>query len=224
MVANSAFGTTDANAIISGGTKVEGWILVNETTGIYSAQVPKGLRSRNLYVNGWAANYARRMIHRKDFEYSNFSMTWNSSGYDWLMTTPGISNAEVRAINSFTDRYAPIESVGDRELVMKQFSWKNNIIGYDTIPVPNADFGLWVQNALGLLQEGGQHYLDSDEGIVYYMPLAGEDKTKVETFLGRLEALITIGGTYDDPAHDIAFLGMNFVSKRMSPRLWYNLL
>ncbi|KAH8799146.1 hypothetical protein F5884DRAFT_135714 [Xylogone sp. PMI_703] len=201
---------TGTNAIISGGTKVTGWKLANATTNVYSANVPKGLRSRNLYVNGWAANYARRLIQRKDFQYTNTSMVWTSPQYDWLMTTPGISNAEVRAISSFTDRYAPIAAVGDRELIMKQESWANNIIGYDTIPQPNADFGVWVQNALALLNEGGQYYLDSVAGVVYYKPLAGENMSTAETYLGRLEALVVVGGTYDQPAHDISFEGLNF--------------
>ncbi|KAH8799447.1 hypothetical protein F5884DRAFT_863625 [Xylogone sp. PMI_703] len=201
---------TGSNAIISGGIRVSGWKLANATTNIYSANVPKGLRSRNLYVNGWAANYARRLIQRKDFQYTNTSMVWTSPQYDWLMTTPGISNAEIRAINSFTDRYAPIEAVGNRELIMKQDSWANNIIGYDTIPQPNADFGVWVQNALELLHEGGQHFLDSEAGVVYYIPLAGENMSTAETYIGRLEALIVVGGTYDQPAHDISFTGLHF--------------
>lgn len=200
-----------SNATISGGIRVSDWKLVNSTTNIYSANVPKGLRSRNLYVNGWAANYARRMIQRNDFQYTNTSMVWTSPQYDWLMTTPGISNAEIRAISSFTDRYAPIDSVGNRELIMKQDSWENNIIGYDTISQPNADFGFWIQNALALLDEGGEHYLDSEAGVVYYKPLAGENIHTADTYIGKLESLVVVGGTYDEPAHDISFNGLHFV-------------
>ena len=207
-----------SNAVISGGTKVTEWTL-NETSGIYSAAVPKGIQSRNLFVNGWASNYARRMINRTDFEYTNFTMTWNSSAYDWLMTTPGIAGAEIRAISSFTDRYAPIEAVGDRELIMLQDCWQNQVIGYDTIPQPNADFGVWVQNALSLLHEGGQFYLDSGAGTVYYMPLVGEDMSTAETYLGTLEALVILGGTYDDPIHDVSFEGLNFVRPHTLPRM-----
>lgn len=203
---------TGKDATVSGGVRVTDWKLVIGSSNIYSAKVTKGLLSRNLFVNGWAANYARRIIQRGDFQFTNTSVDWTSPEYDWLMTTPGIENAEIRAINSFTDRYAPIQSVGNRSLIMKQNSWANNIIGYDTIPQPNADFGMYVQNALALLSEGGEHYLDSDAGIVYYVPLANESMDTVETFLGRLEALFVVGGTYDSPAHDISFVGLNFVS------------
>ncbi|KUL82893.1 hypothetical protein ZTR_09020 [Talaromyces verruculosus] len=177
---------TGTNATISGGVQVTDWKLVNGSSNIYSANVTKGLLSRNLFVNGWAANYARQKVKRGDFQFTNTSITWTSPQYDWLMTTPGMENAEIRAINSFTDRYAPIESV------------------------PNADFGMYVQNALALLSQGGEHYLDSDAGIVYYIPLANESMDTAETFLGRLEALFVVGGTYDSPAHDVSFVGLNF--------------
>ncbi|KAB5554836.1 pectin lyase fold/virulence factor [Coniochaeta sp. 2T2.1] len=200
---------TGSNATISGGLRVRGWQAGPD--GIYSAPVPKGTQSRNLFVGGQAANYARvKLQNRADFTFTSTGMSWNKTDYDFLMTTPGIETAEVRFINSFTDRYAPIQSVGDRELVMKQHAWANQIIGYDTVAAPNADFGVWVQNARALLTEGGEFFLDSDAGVVYYKPLAGEDMASVEAYLGIQEVLVAIGGTYDDPAHDIVFRGLEF--------------
>lgn len=200
-----------SNATISGGIKVTGWTQGNN--GIYSASVPVGTKSRNLYVGGKASNYARRKIaNRKDFTYSQTGMSWTNGQYDWLQTTAGIGGAEIRFINSFTDRYAPIQSVGNRQLVMVQNSWRNNIIGYDTVNNNNADFGVWVQNALALLSEGGQFFLDSNAGRVYYKPLNGENMGSIDTYLGVQECLIAVSGTYDDPAHDITFSGLNYVS------------
>lgn len=180
--------------------------------GIYSATVPKGTKSRNLYVNGNAAKYARRMIaNRKDFSYTSTGMTWTDPQYDWLQNTAGIEGGEIRFLNSFTERYNPIRSVGYHELVMVQDFWANNTWGWDTVNNPFADFGVWVQNARSLLTEGGQFYLDSDAGVVYYKPLNGEDMRIVETYLGILECLVSVSGTYDDLAHDITFSGLNFV-------------
>ncbi|KAH7305704.1 hypothetical protein BKA65DRAFT_470043 [Rhexocercosporidium sp. MPI-PUGE-AT-0058] len=198
-----------SSATVSGGIKVTGWTA--GSNGIYSANVPAGTKSRNLYVNGMASNYARRKIaNRKDFTFTSTSMKWSSSSYDWLMNTQGIANAEVRFINSFTDRYAPIQSVGNRELVMKQNWWFNNNWGYDTVAKPNADFGVWVQNAQALLAEGGQFYLDSSAGKVYYKPLNGENMATAEAYLATLGTLVSVGGTYADPAHDISFTGISF--------------
>lgn len=202
---------TGSNATISGGMKVTGWTL-NKTSGIYRASVPKGTLSRNLYVNGWAAQYARHQLNRTYFKGTNWTYSWNISEYDWLMTTPGIAGAELRSLESFTDHYAPIEAVdSNRTLIMVQDTWQNQVVGWDTFLAPYADFGLFVQNALALLDEGGEYYLDSENGVVYYMPLEGEDMSTAETYLGLLEAIVVICGTYDNPAHDIDFEGINFV-------------
>jgi hypothetical protein len=198
------------NALISGGRKITGWTAGSNS--VYSANVPVGTKSRNLYVNGQASNYARRKINRKDFSYTTTSMKWTSGSYDWITSTAGIANAEVRFINSFADRYAPIKSTGNRELVMKQNTWFNQNWGYDTISKPNADFGVWIQNALALLTEGGQFYLDSGAGKVYYKPLSGENMGSVDAYLGALETLVVFGGSYDNPVHDISFEGLSFVS------------
>lgn len=207
-----------SNATISGGLRVTGWAR-NATSGIYEASVPRGTQSRNLFVNGWAANYARQELNHTSFTATNYTFNWNTSEYDWLMTTPGIANAELRQIGSFTDRYAPINAVGDRELIMSQWCWRNQVMGYDDFAAPFADFGLFVQNALALLDEGGEFFLDSDCGKVYYMPLQGEDMSAADTHLGILEALVVISGTYDSPAHDISMEGLNFVSINHTSRL-----
>ncbi len=156
------------------------------------------------------------MITRKDFNYTGTGMAWSSASYDWLLTTPGIENAEVRFLNSFTDRYAPIQAVGDRQLIMKQTSWTNQIWGWDTVNKPYGDFGVWVQNALALLTEGGEFYLDSEGGKVYYKPLDGEEMEHIEAYLAVQEVLLVLGGTYDEPVHDISFQGISFVSSRPS--------
>ncbi|KAK1753332.1 pectin lyase-like protein, partial [Echria macrotheca] len=196
-------------ALLSGGLEVTGWTAGSQ--GIYSASVPVGTKSRNLYVNGQAANFARRKVsNRKDFTYTSSGIKWTNAALDWISSTAGISGAEIRFINSFTDRYSPIASAKTRELVMKQNAWYNNNWGYDHVAKPNADFGVWVQNALALLSDGGQFFLDSAAGKVYYKPLAGENMATAKTYLGVLETLVAVGGTYDNPAHDITFQGVSF--------------
>ncbi|KAK4158664.1 xylanase A [Cladorrhinum sp. PSN259] len=196
------------DAILSGGLEVTGWTAGSD--GIYSANVPVGTKSRNLYVNGKASNFARRKINRKDLQYTSTSVKWSNSALDWITSVPGIDKAEMRWINSFTDRYAPISSAKNRELVMKQNWWFLNTWGYDHVAKANADFGVWIQNARNLLSEGGQFYLDSAAGKVYYKPLNGENMATAKTYLGVLETLVAVGGTYSAPAHDITFSGIHF--------------
>lgn len=198
-----------SDTVISGGYEISNW--TQGKNGIWSASVPKGTKSRNLYVNGLAAQYARRRIHnRTDFEYTKVGMTWNSSDYDWIMETPGIENGELRAVNSFTDRVSLIDKVGDRVLEMKRDIWANQLIGYDQIAEPFWDGGVWIQNVKALLTDGGQFYLDKNESTVYYKPLEGEDMDVASAHLGIEEILMVVGGTYEKPIHDLHFEGITF--------------
>ncbi|CAG7561055.1 unnamed protein product [Fusarium equiseti] len=198
-----------SDTIISGGYEIRNW--TEGKDGIWSASVPEGTKSRHLYVNGLASQYARRQIHnRTDFEYTKVGMTWNSSDYDWIMKLPGIENGELRAINSFTDRIAPISKVGNRVLEMKKDIWANQLIGYDQIAEPFWDGGVWIQNVRALLTVGGQFYLDRDQSIIYYKPLEHEDMTTASAYLGTQEVLMVVGGTYREPIHDLHFKGIAF--------------
>jgi hypothetical protein len=199
------------NAVLSGGLAIKGW--EENDDGIWQASVPKGVESRNLYVAGHAANYARkRLDNRKDFSFTATGMTWTDPKYDYLMNLTDVDIAEVRFINSFTDRYSPIESIGTRQIVMKQTSWANQIIGWDTVKSPFHDSGVYIQNNLQLLENGGEYFLDSKAGKVYYKPLPNQDMTSVSAYLGIQEAILVIGGTYDEPIHDLSFQGFTFVS------------
>lgn len=200
-----------SEATISGGLKITDWS--EESNGVYSADLPDGTQSRNLYINDMAANYARRQLdHRADFNFTSRGMSWTDPKYDWIMDVRGVETGEVRFINSFTDRYSRIESIGDREIIMAQPSWGNQIIGYDTAADPFAEFGVFLQNCQGLLGNGGEHYLNISSNKVYYKPLDGEDMATVDARLGVQEALLSISGTYDEPAHDISIEGFTFVS------------
>ena len=202
-----------SQALISGGTRLSNWVL-NAKTGIYSTNIPVGTLSRNLYVGGIAAQYARTQLDRGEFTFTNNTLTWNSPSYDWITSLSNIGSVEVRGLGSFTDRYSPVASAGNQTLVMKQNAWINNLQGYDTLSAPFQDEGFFIQNSLDLLTMGGEYYLDSASGKVYYMPLTGQNMTTIDTYLGRLEVLMAIGGTYDSPAHDISFQGLQFVSEK----------
>ena len=72
-------------AIVSGGIKVTSW--TQGSSGMYSASVPSGTNSRNLFVGGKASNYAQRKIaNRKDFTYISNGITWTNGQYDWVQT------------------------------------------------------------------------------------------------------------------------------------------
>ncbi|KAH8178709.1 hypothetical protein LIA77_00228 [Sarocladium implicatum] len=212
--------TSSANATISGGLKVTNWKAGSD--GIYSASVPSGTYSRDLYVDGVSVPPARKILPRVDFKFNNVGMTWTSSDYDYLQSVRNISKAEVRFINSFTNRIAPIVSISNRQIVFNATNWNNNVVGYDTAPKPFLSRNIYVQGAYDLFSAPGQFFLDTAANTVYYWPLPGQDMSKVGAYIGIQETLLSISGTYDDPAHDITFSGINFAhSTWYRPSLGY---
>ncbi|MBM4032095.1 MAG: right-handed parallel beta-helix repeat-containing protein [Planctomycetes bacterium] len=68
----------------------------------------------------------------------------------------------------------------------------------------------YIENALELLDEPGEWYLDRKASTVYYMPRPGEDMAKAEVIAPALERLIELRGTLDKPVHSIQFVGLTF--------------
>jgi hypothetical protein len=69
---------------------------------------------------------------------------------------------------------------------------------------------VYIVNAREFLTEQGEWYLDREAGKVYYKPLDGQDVNEASVELPRLETLVEIGGTYDEPVHDLRFSGIRF--------------
>ena len=67
-----------------------------------------------------------------------------------------------------------------------------------------------VQNAMELLDEPGEWYLDRAADTVYYIPRAGEDMKTVEVIAPVVEKLLELRGTLDEPVNNIRFEGVTF--------------
>ena len=67
-----------------------------------------------------------------------------------------------------------------------------------------------MENALELLDEPGEWYLDRARRVVFYQPLPNEDPRRVEVIVPALERLLELRGTLDQPVHDVRFEGLTF--------------
>jgi hypothetical protein len=196
--------------IISGAQKVTGWTVADSAQNIWRANVGTGFDSRQLYVDGRIATRARTQVNRADFTMTATGLTFSSGSLAYLNNLANKSRVELESVNSFTDRYVPVQTISNNTLTMQQPAWNNNSWGYDTLTRPFRAGPLYLVNAREFLDAAGEWYLDTAAGVLYYKPLSGQSMTTADVQLPRLESLLRVGGTYATPAHHLSFSGLQF--------------
>ena len=201
-----------AHPILSGGTPVTGWRLADKARGIWSADIPRGIDPRQLWVGGHMAPRASIRAPRKAFQFHDWGIEIVDPAWHFLADLPDQRRIEVESTGWFTDRHAMIDHIDGNQIIMQQPGWHNNLVGYDTFArsVWGDNAGLFFVNALALLRQPGQWFADPAAGKLYYKPAAGEDMRRLDVVLPRLEALISIAGSYDEPVKDLQFNGLSF--------------
>jgi hypothetical protein len=196
--------------VLSGGSQVTGWTVQDSGQNIWVASVPQGADSRQLFVDGTLAPRASIPISRSDVQITTTGMTITNSALNYLATLPQQNRIEVESQNSFTDRYAPVQSISGTTITMRQPAWNNNNWGYDTLARPFGGGQLYLENSYSFLKSTGQWYLDPQAGKLYYKAPAGWAPASHDVELPRLESLLRISGSYSDPVRDITFSGLHF--------------
>ena len=196
--------------VISGGQRVTGWTLADSAQNIWRASVSGAFDSRQLFVNGRIATRAQRQVNRADFTFTTTGLTFTNGALSYLNNLANQDRIELESVNSFTDRYVPVQSISNNRITMEQPAWNNNTWGYDTLSRPFRAGPMYLVNAREFLDAAGEWYLDTAAGALYYKPLSGENMSTADVALPRLESLVRIGGSYATPAHHIALVGLQF--------------
>jgi hypothetical protein len=202
----------NAHPVVSGATPITGWTLFDANRQIYVADTPRGLDSRQLWVGGHLAPLASSELARQDVTFTREGITLKPSAPNVFVGLEPATRLEVHATGFFTERVAPVQRVAGRTLFMRQPAWDNNLWGYDTIEKPfhPALAHLYLANALPLLTQPGQWFLDPVHGKLYLRPPAGVNISEIDVELPHLTALVSISGTLADPIHDLTFSGLRF--------------
>jgi len=199
-----------AKPVLSGGQQVSGWTLKDSANNIWSASVPSGTDSRQLYVDGALAPRAAITINRSDVQITNNGMNIVNSALNYLSSLPQQNRIEVESQNSFTDRFAPVSSISGSTITMQQPAWNNNNWGYDTLAKPFAGGQLYLENSYSFLKSTGQWFLDPQAGQLNYKAPAGWNAGAHDIELPRLTSLVQMSGSYSNPVSHIAFQGIAF--------------
>jgi len=221
-----------ARPMLSGGVPVSGWKQVDAAKNVWSAPVPAGLNSRQLYVNGRRATRARGA--------APVTLTWTPTGY----TASGGAMSRWRnvgdiefvyqgGLGAWTEIRCSVGRIAaDGIITMGQPCWNNsnqrhiktdwtpprtaNLVGPGRLGNPGPEPGgagippTSMENAFELLDSAGEWYLDRPAATVYYIPRTGENLSSARVEIAALEKLVSGAGTATAPVQHIVFNGLQF--------------
>ena len=218
-----------ATPVISGATQVTGWTQVG-TSAVWSATVPAGSNSRQLYVNGQEAPIAQAtpsslgMSGGWSGSSTGYTISGDSGAMAWFKS---LTAAQVSAVEfdypggngAWTESRCRVASFSASAgtLTMDQPCWSDATAraSYSQasggLPsMSTSQMPALIENAQPLLH-AGQWFLSgsSTPATLYYDPPAGQ-MTGLDVELPHLESLVTGGGTLAAPIHDITFSGLQF--------------
>jgi hypothetical protein len=199
----------NATPRISGGKPVVGWKA--DEKGRWKAPAPVG-EFRQLYVNGKPAVRARGE-KPADLELSgDDGYTTTAVGMaDWKNPV----DLEVCYLTIWSHGRCKVQAIkreGDKAVITMLQPYFTHAKTKEGVQVSNPAHiqRIYVENALELLDEPGEWYLDRAAKTVYYMPREGEDMGKIEVIAPALEKLVELRGTLDKPVEHVRFDGITF--------------
>jgi len=173
---------------------------------------------RQLWINNVKAVRAKDM--KGDF--MNRIISWNKAEETCMIPTPTVNLQNVAGAEMFIHQWWAIamlrikkfETHGDSTKLYFQQP-ESNIQSQHPWPAPwiskeTGNSAFYLTNAIQLLDEAGEWYLDVAEHKLYYYPRKGEDLTKAAVIASNIETLIKIEGTTDAFVSNIHFKNISF--------------
>ncbi|GGA55644.1 hypothetical protein GCM10011507_03660 [Edaphobacter acidisoli] len=207
---------TEHGAVLDGALRVRRWKLVNRKMNLWSAAVPAGTQSLQMFVDGKRAVRARGYGCKSPSQcrYTPEGLT----GVDARLASFRRPQELVAVISArWRDFHCPVASIAGTTVTMAEPCWHNTVVdsknGWSYASPKGKSFqGVeWFENAYELLGTPGQFYLDGQTSRLYYVPRADEDMKSADVELPVAKSLLDMSGTLDLPVHDVRFDGIVFM-------------
>ena len=210
--------------LITGGKPIGGWQAAAGMSGVYSAPVGTA-RFRQLYVNGVKAIRARTPNLDTSGAANFYRLSgWDKTAHDVQLSSSDTANwnnlpqVEMHLMVAWADatlRIASITSSGGTASVKFQSAEDALLFIRPNPRLDQVGWGsgraLYFENALEMLDQAGEWYLDETANVVYYKPRSGEDMTTATVIAPMVETLMSITGTStSDQASYLWFEGLTF--------------
>jgi hypothetical protein len=208
--------------LITGGKPITGW--KDAGNGMYSADAGT-TAFRQLYVNGVKAIRARtpNLLANNVANFNRLS-GWDKNANNLQVPTSAVATwanltkVEMHVMIAWGDstlRIASITSSGSTALVKLQSPESPMVF---VRPNPRMDQVGWgsgrayyFENAIEMLDQAGEWYLDETTHTVYYKPRSGEDMATATVIVPMVETIMSVKGTStSDQASYLWFEGLSF--------------
>jgi hypothetical protein len=191
--------------VISGGKKITGWQL--ESGNRWNARTEIG-NFRQLYVNGTRAIRAKGGVLPGAALYGGDGYkTSDAKMAEWKNQ----SDIEFFYDNQWDRTICKVAGITSGE---SGTAIVTMLQPYFTLSLLKegrpAKLPTHIENALELLNEPGEWYLDRSARTVYYKPKEGENLENAEIIVPTVEKLVELRGTIDRPVHNLHFEGITF--------------
>ena len=205
----------DQKPVISGGVSITGW--QPHENGVWEAPA-KGMNFRQLYVNGKRAVRSRQpntgdyyrlkawdVANRKIMIRGNQIADWDN--FDkvemvlqqyWAEGYLRLKSYSLHGTVSGIDAYVTIQDEERNLIFPRPYPQKSN----------NQVFHF--ENAFEFLDMPGEWYLDLSADVVYYKPRPHENMDCIQVLSPKVETLLKIEGTLDQPVRNLVFQGITF--------------
>ena len=211
-----------AHPIISGGRAVTGWHLVPGSTSTWTASVPAGFDTRQLYINGQSVPQSQGLPAGLFVQTPTGFFTTASTMASW-QDPSSISVVFAGGNGAWTQPSCPLTSITSVAITVAQPCWSNlhlPELGSQQVAWvygPQGGFGglsplaqpSFFQNAAELLTPG--HWsIDTTSHQIFYMAIAGQNLATASVVVPVQPTLVDVAGTLAAPVHDLTFSGLQF--------------
>ncbi|MBW8684623.1 right-handed parallel beta-helix repeat-containing protein [Chitinophaga rhizophila] len=209
--------------VLSGGVHISGWRPAGGKQKIWVADLPSVGNSILDFRQLWVNNH--KAIRAKDMPGDSMRriLSWNhKDGTCWIPASSVKGLDKAPGLEMFIHQWWAIANLRIKSMRTQgdstQLSFyqpESNIQSEHPWPAPwvskeSGNSAFLLTNALPLLDEPGEWYLDVKAQKVYYWPHAQEDLSRATVIAPVLESLVVIQGTIDHPVSHIRFKGISF--------------
>jgi hypothetical protein len=187
--------------ILSGGRVINGWQQAQiNGKALWTTDIPEVKSGkwffRQLFVNGERRTRARQPNQgylavaelpgiKPELEWTRGQTSFRFAAGD-LQAWPTINQAEVCVMNRWAESHLPVVGIDLQERLVK--FGKRSVFKLDVGDL------YYLENALEILDQPGEWFLDRQSGRLYYWPRPGEDMNRVQVVAPVLAQLIRLEG------------------------------